>query len=281
MRYDHSGAGRLSTRSRSLARRITLKTMASAAAQVPDPDDQTTQPVDPPSWLGRLAGRFIVFDGPDGSGKSTQAARFAALVARARLTVCQVREPGGTNISERIRELLLSRDHEEMVPTCEVLLYMASRAQLVAQKIQPALGRGELVLADRFISSTLAYQGAAGGVDVDDILRIGRFAVGESWPDLVVIFDVDPQTAARRLDGGPAGKSKKGRAAPAADGPGLFADRMEAKPANQRDRIRQNYLAQAHADPRMHALIDANGEPDEVFESLLAAVEEKSQNWAT
>ena len=145
----------------------------------------------------KLAGRFLVFDGPDGSGKSTQFRRFADEAAAGGLTVCEVREPGGTPVGEAVRKLLLDPAYEGMDLTCEMLLYMASRAELVASRVKPALARGELVLADRFISSTLAYQGTAGGLSVDDIRAVGRVAVGETWPDTVVIFDVDTRTAQR------------------------------------------------------------------------------------
>jgi dTMP kinase len=110
-------------------------------------------------WLEHLAGRFIVFDGPDGSGKSTQFKRFAAYCRQTSggaLAVCEVREPGGTGIGEQIRQILLDPANEDMNIRCEMLLYMASRAQLMEQTIRPALQRNELVLADRFISSTLA-----------------------------------------------------------------------------------------------------------------------------
>ena len=108
--------------------------------------------------MGALAGRLVVFEGPDGSGKSTQFARFASLCRGEGLVVTEVREPGGTGIGEEIRRLLLAHDHGDMTLRCEMLLYMASRAQLVEQTIRPALAQRHLVLADRFVSSTLAYQ---------------------------------------------------------------------------------------------------------------------------
>ena len=111
-----------------------------------------------------LAGKFIVFDGPDGSGKSTQMRRFMHWCREGGVVVKEVREPGGTSIGEQIRQVLLDTDNECMTIQCEMLLYMASRAQLVEQEIVPSLRRGELVVADRFVSATLAYQGAAGGL---------------------------------------------------------------------------------------------------------------------
>ncbi|MCB9845968.1 MAG: dTMP kinase [Phycisphaeraceae bacterium] len=200
-------------------------------------------------WLSALAGRFIVFDGPDGSGKSTQLARFVAECERAGVPLCEVREPGGTDIGEKIRSCLLSHSPEEMSPVCEMLLYMASRAHLVVQRIAPALARGELVIADRFVSSTLAYQGTAGGVSPEDILTVARIACGRIAPHLTVIFDVDEDTAAERLN--------------------PLLDRMEAKGRAFHARVREGYLEQARRDPHHVALVDASRPPDQVFSSLL------------
>ena len=200
------------------------------------------------AWVKKLAGRFIVFDGPDGSGKSTQFQRFVAYVRESGVTVCEVREPGGTIIGEHIRNVLLDPSHDMMDLRCEMLLYMASRAQLVAERIAPAQRRGALVVADRFISSTLAYQGTASGIDRHDILRAGRIALGDHWPDLVVIFDVDGATAAHRLN--------------------PLLDRIERKGADYHRRVRQGFLDQARDAPDKHLVIDARGEPDVVFDQL-------------
>ena len=132
-------------------------------------------------WLNKLRGRFIVFDGPDGSGKSTQFRRFLSLVHSADIEVCEVREPGGTEIGEQVRKVLLDPNNKEEIDLrAEMLLFMASRAQLISQRIRPAMKEGKLILADRFISSTLAYQGSAGGLPQEEILasirRVGRVA---------------------------------------------------------------------------------------------------------
>lgn len=214
-----------------------------------------------PAWLTRLRGRFLVFDGPDGSGKSTQMHRLLDMAERAGVKVCHVREPGGTAIGEAIRRVLLDPDYEPMDVRCEMLLYMASRAQLVAERITPALGRGELVLADRFISSTLAYQGTAGGVAMTDIRKVGEIAVGASWPDLTIVFDVDEHVAEARMN-----PLLRGREF-AAD-----KDRMEAKGAAFHRRVRQGYLDQAKLDPERYAVLDASGEADAVFEAVKATL---------
>ncbi len=206
-------------------------------------------------WVSRLAGRFIVFDGPDGSGKSTQFRRFGDYLHQAGLTVCEVREPGGTAIGEQIRHILLDTANGEMDVRCELLLYMASRAQLVSQRIGPALREGQCVLADRFISSTLAYQGTAGGIPPQDIIDIGRFALGECWPDLVVVFDVDEATAASRLS--------------------PLLDRMELKGSAFHRTVRQGYLDQAKQNPDRYLVIDATADADTVFERLVGGLRAK------
>ncbi len=202
----------------------------------------------PANWVQQLRSRFIVFDGPDGSGKSTQFRRFANQVRSLGIPVCEVREPGGTSIGEQIRKVLLDTANTDMDLRCEMLLYMASRAQLVTQIIRPALQRGELVLADRFISSTLAYQGAAGGLPLADIIRVGQIAVGDHWPDHVIVFDVDEQTASTRLS--------------------PLLDRMEQKGREFHRQVRLGYLDQARLDPKRYLIIDARQGPDEVFAEL-------------
>jgi dTMP kinase len=224
-----------------------------------------SRPAEDSSWLRSLAGRFLVFDGPDGSGKSTQIARFAAHCRAHGVDVVEVREPGGTSIGEQIRRVLLDPANTEMSLRCEMMLYMASRSQLIEETIRPALTAGKFVLADRFISSTLAYQGTAGGMTREEILSVGRVAVGDLWPDLTVIFDVDEATAASRLRGGGTAATKS--RAPATAG-SLFDDRMEQKDADFHRRVRQGYLDQAKTMPDKYLVIDARGEADAVFQSL-------------
>lgn len=209
-------------------------------------------------WTRTLAGKFIVFDGPDGSGKSTQFRMLRELAEGDGLEVCEVREPGGTEVGERIRAVLLDPEVERehaMDIRCEMMLYMASRAQLVAEKVRPALERNALVLADRFVSSTLAYQGTAGGLPVSDILRVGQVAIGECWPQLVVVFDVDQATAAKRLN--------------------PLLDRMEQKGAEYHARVRAGYLEQAENDPDRYLVVDARQGVDTVFNELCDGLQVK------
>ena len=230
--------------------------------------EHTSATPDPLSAL--LAGRFLVLDGPDGCGKSTQFSRLSAYCSGLGVGVEEVREPGGTQIGEQIRSLLLDPANEAMVVRAEMLLYMASRAQLLAERIAPALALNRLVLADRFISSTLAYQGTAGGLSPEEIAKVGEVVLGgESGrqPDLVVIFDVDGETAARRRAGD---TSRSHDGADAANG-----DRMEQKGLAFQRRVREGYLDQVRRDPDGYLLIDASREPDVVFESLLSGLRER------
>lgn len=226
----------------------------------------------PDPLVGLLPGRFVVLDGPDGCGKSTQFARLAEHCRDLGVEVEEVREPGGTKIGEQIREVLLDPANDSMVVRAEMLLYMASRAQLLAERIAPALADGRLVLADRFISSTLAYQGTAGGLSPEEIAQVGAVATGgESGrtPDLVVIFDVDETTAARRRAGDRTRRPSNPEFGAGGD------DRMEQKGLAFQRRVREGYLDQVRRDPEGNLLIDASVDADAVFASLLSGLRER------
>lgn len=210
---------------------------------------------DASAWTSLLPGRFIVFDGPDGSGKSTQFQAVAKVAQAAGVETVEVREPGGTPIGEKIRAVLLDPANSEMVTRCEMLLYMASRAQLMEERILPALARGAFVLADRFISSTLAYQGSAGGLARQDIISVGDIAIGGRWPDLVVVFDVDWATA----------KSRMIRA----------LDRVEQKDAEYHRRVREGYLEQARSQPAKYLVVDSTAQPEAVFAALTVGIKDR------
>jgi dTMP kinase len=202
-----------------------------------------------------LQGQFVAFDGPDGSGKSTQINRFVERFRTQGVTVREVREPGGTPIGEQVRTILLDPENEGMTLPCEMLLYMASRAQLVEQEITPALARGELVIADRFVSATLAYQGTAGGIRVDWIQKVAEVAVAGCWPALTIILDVDDQTAAGRLN--------------------PLLDRMELKGKAFHAKVREGFLEQASTWPERYRVIDATMSEDAVETAVLEAVEHR------
>ena len=210
---------------------------------------------DTPHMRDSMRGRFIVFEGPDGSGKSTQLARFAAAARANGLEVVEVREPGGTSVGEQIRDVLLDPENVDMTIRCEMLLYMASRAQLVEQTIAPALDSGALVLADRFVGSTCAYQGTAGGLPMTEIMEVAEVATGHRMPDLTVIFDVDEATASKRLN--------------------PLLDRMEQKGSAFHRRVREGYHQLAESDPEGVILIDATGDEESVHRAAMSAITSK------
>ncbi len=219
---------------------------------------------DIPAILHALRGRFVAFEGPDGSGKTTQYRRLVALCHEHAVPICEVREPGGTPIGEHVRQILL-HTKAEMTLRCEMLLYMASRAQLVEERIKPARARGELILADRFVTSTYVYQGAAGGLSLDDIRAVAGVALQGHEPDLVLVFDVDEATAAHRINPlltqGAGGTREH-------HGP----DRIESRGEQFHRLVREGYRHEAARDPAHHALIDARGDVGAVWERVLDAL---------
>ena len=199
---------------------------------------------------------FITFEGSEGSGKSTQADRLAARLKRCRVPFILTREPGGTPIGESIRELLqFAPNNSNMTPETELLLFEASRSQLVREVIKPALERGICVIADRFFDSTTVYQGAARKLDREVIDRFNEFAVGDYAPDITFVLDIDAATAETRMQHQP-----------------RKADRMEQQPAEFYDRVREGYRQLAAQQRRRIVLIDGSRDPDtienEIWEKL-------------
>jgi len=202
-----------------------------------------------------LAGRFIVLDGPDGSGKSTQLAMLADFLRAAGATVTTTRDPGGTAIGDTIRAILLDRANEAMSIGCEILLYMASRTQLMAEVISPAVKADHCVLCDRWVSSTVAYQVAGGKASADDIMAAYDLALGQSRPDLTIILDLDAEEGLSRAD------RRAGH------------DRIEARGAEYHHRVRELFLDQARSCPTRFVAVDAVGSADEVHQRLRAVIE--------
>jgi len=170
----------------------------------------------------KLQGKFIVLDGPDGCGKSTQAELLVKWLQGKGVETSRFRDPGDTAIGEKIREILLNPEHLAMNTRTELLLYMAARAQLWSEEISPALKSNKCVVLDRWLSSTCAYQGHAGGFGTDNVAGIAADCLERVWPDLTIILDVDLETGATRLD--------------------RQLDRMEAKGDGYHKKVREGFL---------------------------------------
>lgn len=198
-------------------------------------------------------GVFVSLEGVDGSGKSTQAAILRDLLAQGGADVVSLREPGGTAISEKVRALVLDPANAEMCDECELLLYEASRAQLVRQVVEPALAAGGVVVCDRFLDSTFAYQAAGRGLDAGLVRRANELGSCGFLPDRTVIFDIDPARAlARATRGG--------------------ADRLERSGLALQERVRAAYLELAREQPGRVRVVDAAGTVGEVTGRLVACL---------
>lgn len=218
-----------------------------------------------PKLISKLTGKFIVFDGPDGCGKSTQGKLLGSALTAAGLEVVYGKDPGGTEIGDRIRHEVLGHDLSKMDPRCETFLFMASRAQLVGEVIEPALKKKKVVLCDRFVSATCAYQGAA-GYDISRIIELAGYAIGNTWPDLTIVIDIDVKTGFERTGrkSHHAGKNRKKHAGQ----PMLFddaqTDAMEARPLAFHRRARENFLKLPEVYPRPVRIIHAKEDPADV-----------------
>ena len=146
-----------------------------------------------------LKGVFITFEGPEGAGKTTVIAELYNRLKDEGRNVLLTREPGGIRIAEKIREIILDNNHQEMDAKTEALLYAAARRQHLMEKVMPALCEGAIVLCDRFVDSSLAYQGYGRGLGIDEVLSINEFAIGGTMPDLTIFFDVDPEVGLARI----------------------------------------------------------------------------------
>lgn len=206
-------------------------------------------------------GYFISFEGGEGSGKTSQVRFLFDFLKEEGLPVISTREPGGTSISEQIRDVLHNLVNTEMRPRTETLLYQAARAQIVEQLIVPNLKDGKIVLSDRYYDSTLAYQGYGYQQDLNEIRSLIRYATGGLTPDLTFFLDVDVETGLRRRYG-----SKEW-------------NRMDAYELSFYQRVRQGYLELAASEPGRWVVIDANLPKDEVYRDLGIVLESRLASW--
>ena len=206
-----------------------------------------------------MRGKFITFEGPEGGGKSTHARELADALRAEGHKVLVTREPGGTRLAEKIRGLLREEIEDPPVTRSEVLLFLASRAQVVANVIKPALARGEWVICDRFADSTFAYQGYGRGIDVQLLKNFNDFATEGLVPDLTILLDVPPEVSRARLAARQAATATQ-------------ADRIEQAGEVFHSRLREGFLELARAEPNRFAMIDSCGEREAVSSAVLAAV---------
>ncbi len=193
-------------------------------------------------------GIFITFEGVEGAGKTTQAQRLATALGS---DVVLTREPGGTPISERIRALFFTSDG--ITPMTELLLIAAARAQHVDERIRPALAAGKIVICDRFIDASVAYQGYRGGIDLEIIHQLNRAATGGLMPDLTFVLDLSPEIGLQRQQQG-----------------GVPRNRLDRESLESHRKVREGYRYVAKSDPNRVKLIDAKKSPDAIHAVLLA-----------
>jgi dTMP kinase len=206
--------------------------------------------------MSQARGGFITFEGPEGSGKTTQIQALAAFLRGAGYPVMSTREPGGTRIGDAVRQVLLDMTHTEMDARTETLLFNAARAQIVEQVIRPALAQGSFVLCDRFADSTLAYQGYGHGQDLDALGQLIRYATGGLTPDLTLYLDINPDI----------GLTRKQQASQEE------WNRLDAQTLAFHERVYAGYQALIQADPARWAVVNGGADPQTVAAEIVAVV---------
>jgi dTMP kinase len=202
-----------------------------------------------------MRGIFISFEGSEGSGKSTQARLLSDWLRTQGISTILTREPGGTPIGERIREVLLSPDHREMDPITELFLYLASRRQHIKELIEPSLKEGKIVITDRFSDSTMAYQGYGRGLDLSLIESLNRTATGGLSPDLTIVLDVDVREGlSRNL--------------------GIKSDRLEIEDIEFHEKVRRGFIEIAKKEPKRVFIVETKNGIEKTHDEILAIVRE-------
>lgn len=198
-------------------------------------------------------GKLIVLEGPDGSGKSTQARMLVRFLHSRGYDAIHMREPGGTPVGEKIRSIILDPANKEMCLETELLLYMASRAQIVCEVVIPNLRKGKILVSERFLPSSIVYQGFAGGLGVEEVARIGEFATMGVKPDCVVVLDVPPRIGLSRV--------------------GMWPDRIEGRKLSYHRKVRQGFLTLAESWARHVKVFDGTKGIDELHGEITEFVE--------
>ena len=197
-------------------------------------------------------GVFLALEGGEGSGKSTQAALLVEWLESLGHNVLLTREPGGTEVGKILRHIVLDNDTGELSPRTEALLYAADKAEHVDMVVLPALAQVAVVLTDRYVDSTLAYQGAGRSLDISEVEHVARWATSSLRPHLTIVLDIDPAIGHARFEG---------------------ADRIEAEPLEFHERVRAHFLELAAADPPHYLVVGGGGTPQEIHADIRAAVE--------
>ena len=199
---------------------------------------------------------FITLEGPEGSGKTTAVEAAVKALQDKGYQIVRTREPGGTPISEEIRNVILDKKNTAMDPRTEALLYAASRRQHLVEKVWPAIKEGKIVICDRYLDSSLAYQGGARGLGVDNILNINSFATEGTFPDLTLLFDLDPKIGLERI-------SKNAN---------REVNRLDLEKLDFHNKVRQTFLELAKRYPDRYVVIDASKGREEVAQATMDAI---------
>ncbi|MBG9585689.1 dTMP kinase [Cytobacillus firmus] len=204
-------------------------------------------------------GKFITVEGPEGAGKTTIIDMLATNLAEEGYQVLQTREPGGIEIAEQIRSVILDKKNTKMDPRTEALLYAAARRQHLAEKVKPALDEGYIILCDRFIDSSLAYQGYARGLGIEEVYSINSFAIEGMMPELTLYFDIDPESGLNRIN------QHKGRE----------VNRLDLEKLDFHHKVREGYLKLMELYPERIFKIDASKPLEEVYQQAESKLKER------
>ena len=202
---------------------------------------------------------FITIEGPEGSGKSSVTKKVAERLEKEGYDIVFTREPGGTDISEQIRNIILDKNNTKMDPMTEAMLYAASRRQHLVEKVWPLSKEGKIVISDRYLDSSLAYQGGARGLGIDNILQLNNFATKGSFPDLTLLFDIDPRIGLKRI----------------AANANREVNRLDLEKIEFHDSVRKTFLSLANRFKDRYVIIDASKPFDEVVEDTYIAIKNR------
>jgi len=204
-------------------------------------------------------GMFITIEGPEGSGKTTVAKKLVEVLNEKGYQVVYTREPGGVAIAERIRDIILDVNNTNLDPRSEALLYAASRRQHLVEKVLPALAEDKIVICDRFVDSSLAYQGYARGIGIDEIYDINLFAINNTWPDITILLDIDPEIGLQRIMSNRQNE----------------VNRLDLEGINFHKKVHEGYNIIKEKYKDRITLVDGNRNKEEVFEDVYNLVMEK------